>query len=278
MHGDFRKRTRTRPDGEPCNEGTGLRRLPTLAWRLERAFCHPIAMAHIGHDLLERRGLAFGLLSGKDLSKKILLPHYPAIGLTAVEHVRMPVANAGLDKSGKALPGGTEPLPEVSQHPIRCQPRLVFFPKVSAVTTPDIGTRCPDHLRSDRVQMQVAHQRQAITILIDKERVEAPLKHVPDLSAPGIEIAGVSKRKVLHAGGQLNVTDLQNEVQVIGHQAEGMNPVAEADNAFRKQVVEILSVVTGEEHILPSIAAQNDVVQTTGNMQSGFASHGTEDT
>jgi len=39
------------------------------------------------------------------------------------------------------------------------------------------------------------------------------------------------------------------------------------------------NIVTGaEEHVLPGVTPQDDVVQTTGNMKTGLASHGTQDT
>ena len=33
-----------------------------------------------------------------------------------------------------------------------------------------------------------------------------------------------------------------------------------------------------EEHVLPGVAAKDDVVQTTGDVQTRLASHGTEET
>ena len=136
MLGDFYQRARTRLDREPGHQRARLRRLPALSRRLERAFSQPVALAHVGHDLFEGRGLDLRLLLGEHLFQEIRLPDHPAIGLSAVEHLRMPVARARVDKGGEALPGGPKPRAELAQHPIGREPRQDFLSQVSAVANP----------------------------------------------------------------------------------------------------------------------------------------------
>jgi hypothetical protein len=109
MLGDFCQRARTKPDRKPGDECARLRRLPALARRLERPFGESVTVAHIGHDLPERWGFALRLSPGEHLVQEIFLPDHPAIRLPAVEHFRVPVASARLDKGRKALPGRCTP-------------------------------------------------------------------------------------------------------------------------------------------------------------------------
>ena len=49
--------------------------------------------------------------------------------------------------------------------------------------------------------------------------------------------------------------------------------VAEARDNFRNQLMEEMTVTGREEHVLPGVAAQDDVVQTAGNVKTGLAGH-----
>ena len=93
--------------------------------------------------------------------------------------------------------------------------------------------------------------------------------------SPRIDMARIAKGKVLDADGQGLLARLEGEVQVIGHQAKGMDPIAEAGNAFLDQFVEPRTVSSAEENILTGITAQDDVVEASRHVQAGFASHAT---
>ena len=60
---------------------------------------------------------------------------------------------------------------------------------------------------------------------------------------------------------------------MIGHQPEGMHPLTEALHVFGEKDVERRPVGGIEKHVLPRITAQDDVVQATGDVKSGFAGH-----
>ena len=63
-------------------------------------------------------------------------------------------------------------------------------------------------------------------------------------------------------------------MQVIGHQTKGVDPVPEAVYPIGQQRIEEVPVAGSQEHILACVAAQNDVVQTAGDVQPWFAGHG----
>ena len=89
----------------------------------------------------------------------------------------------------------------------------------------------------------------------------------------GVDVAGVAKGEVLHAPGEGFLARLQGEMDMIGHEAEGMDPIAEAAHAFGEQLIERATVLGGEEDVLPGVAAQDHVVEGAGDVQAGFAGH-----
>lgn len=62
-------------------------------------------------------------------------------------------------------------------------------------------------------------------------------------------------------------------MDVIAHQAEGMNPVTEADHAFGEQVVEVPTVCGCQEYVLTCIPTKDDMVKTAGDVNARLASH-----
>jgi len=60
---------------------------------------------------------------------------------------------------------------------------------------------------------------------------------------------------------------------VVAHQAETVHPEAEARRALGQQLKQAPAVFLGEEDVLPAVAAQHHVVQTAGQVETGFARH-----
>ena len=278
MLGDFCKCARTKSYRKPGDECARLCRSPNSAWRLERTFSQAIALADISYDLPKRWRSDSRLPFGKHFLHKILLTDNPAIRLPTVIQLGVPLADASIDKGRKALPRRSQSLAELSQYPIRGKPRQVLLSEISAVTAPRIGTGVTSQLRSHGIQMEVANQGQAVLILVDQESLEASLKYMARSPKSRIEKTCVAKRQVLHSPRQFEITNLQNKVEVIGHQAEGVDPVAETYDTFGEQSVEKAPIARGKEHVLLRVTAQDYVVQTARNVKSGFASHRTENT
>ena len=62
-------------------------------------------------------------------------------------------------------------------------------------------------------------------------------------------------------------------MQMIGHQAEGMHAVAEALDTLGHEFIEIAPISRRKENILARIAAQDDVIETAGDVKARFAGH-----
>ena len=86
-------------------------------------------------------------------------------------------------------------------------------------------------------------------------------------------MARIAEGKVLHPSRQACLAALQRQMQVIGHQTKGVDPVAEAAHPVGKQLIEEVPVAGCREHILACVAAQGDVVQTAGDVEPWFAGH-----
>ena len=51
---------------------------------------------------------------------------------------------------------------------------------------------------------------------------------------------------------------------MVGHEAKGVNTVAEADGSFLKQQIETESIIVAKKYGLSTIAAKYDVVESAG--------------
>jgi hypothetical protein len=59
-------------------------------------------------------------------------------------------------------------------------------------------------------------------------------------------------------------------MHMVGHQTEGMHTVCEAASAFLEQTIKQHPVLVPEEDILPVVAAQDDVIEATGQVHRGL--------
>ena len=80
--------------------------------------------------------------------------------------------------------------------------------------------------------------------------------------------------KVLHDAGEGNVAYLDHQMNMVSHEAEGVDAMAETLDTFLQKKKEAGAVFFGEKDILSGIASQNDMVDGAGIMKSGFACHG----
>jgi len=61
---------------------------------------------------------------------------------------------------------------------------------------------------------------------------------------------------------------------VVGHEAKGVDTVAEPAGPFLNQQIEPVTVGVGEENGLTAVATENDVIKSAGDMDAWFACHG----
>ena len=62
-------------------------------------------------------------------------------------------------------------------------------------------------------------------------------------------------------------------MQVIAHQAEPVNPIAETDSAFLQQQIEAIVVFVAEKYQLAPVTTEHDVIGASRNVEAGFPGH-----
>lgn len=80
--------------------------------------------------------------------------------------------------------------------------------------------------------MEITNQFQQIAVGIDQQRLVASLEQVPLFFAPAVDVFGIAKAEVLHDAGEGYLPHLDSQVDVVGHQAEGVDTVSEAFDAL----------------------------------------------
>jgi hypothetical protein len=78
---------------------------------------------------------------------------------------------------------------------------------------------------------------------------------------------------VAHKICQRLVARRHGHMDVISHPAIRVNSVAVSVETLFKDSLPLVSVSGGKENILPAIAAQNDVIETTRKVDSRFTRH-----
>jgi hypothetical protein len=71
----------------------------------------------------------------------------------------------------------------------------------------------------------------------------------------------------------VDFTDLQGEMDMVGHAAEGMNAEIEPLHSFLKQKIEATAIGLIEKDGIAGVAAQDHMVKGAGVMDSRFAGH-----
>lgn len=141
------------------------------------------------------------------------------------------------------------------------------------MTAPRIITRSFYHASADRIEVYIAHQFQKIAIAIHKNRFVTTLEQVPGSFGLPVNPAGVTKREILHASLQRKIAALQGKMDMVGHEAKGVNSVTEADSSFLKQEIETESILVAKKYGLSTITAKYDVVESAGQVYARFSCH-----
>ena len=99
-------------------------------------------------------------------------------------------------------------------------------------------------------------------VALDWLAKEPLLKHVSDMAGASIEIARISGKKTVHGFAQTSVIILQEQMNMIVHQAPSQNRNSMLHHDVSKHRAEPLSVVIILEDYLPSISTRDNMVQT----------------
>ena len=56
---------------------------------------------------------------------------------------------------------------------------------------------------------------------------------------------------------------MQCKMDMVGHEAKGVNPIAKPVGPFLKQEVEMTAVSVGQKYVLPAVAPEDNVIKST---------------
>lgn len=122
--------------------------------------------------------------------------------------------------------------------------------------------------------MDVADQFQQVGVRIDQKRFEPPLEKMSGALFAPIEILRVAKGKVLDDFRQRNLRDLHGKMDVIVHEAVGVNTVLVALDSRLKKQQESGSIRAVGKDGVATVAAQHHVVKGAGIVDARLAGHG----
>lgn len=62
-------------------------------------------------------------------------------------------------------------------------------------------------------------------------------------------------------------------MNMIGHEAKGVNSITKAVGAFLKQEVETIAVIVGQKYVLPAIPSEDNMIESTREVYAWFTCH-----
>jgi hypothetical protein len=78
----------------------------------------------------------------------------------------------------------------------------------------------------------------------------------------------------LHNPGQRNLACLNDDVNMVSHQAKSMYPATKSFNGILEDQVKAIPVLVGKKNWITGITAKDNVVHGRRKMYARFASHG----
>lgn len=141
------------------------------------------------------------------------------------------------------------------------------------MTRPSVIERIFVDTGSYWIEVNVSNQLKEVSISVQKNGLVAALKQVADSFFAVVDVAGVTKAEILDDFCQWDFADLDGKVDVVGHQAEGVEAMPKTVHSFPEQMIEAGTISNAEKNILPTVATENDVIDCTGIMNTRFASH-----
>ena len=128
------------------------------------------------------------------------------------------------------------------------------------MATPQIILRLLDNPGANRVQMNVASQHMQIAIRINQHRLVPPLEKMTGTFPAPVDPLCVSKTEILKNSGKRYPAHLNGKMDVVAHQAKGMNAVAKPLDPFLDKEGKPSPCFITIENDLARVAPQDDVI------------------
>ena len=124
--------------------------------------------------------------------------------------------------------------------------------------------------------MNVAHQLQQVHVFLAENGLVTILKQVPASPVPQVETDGIARQKPPHDIGNGNKPGAQQNMKVIGHQRPCKTAGLTVAQNTTKPIQKIIAVAVVSENFPALYSSDDDVMQRTWGIQSGFTWHATQ--
>lgn len=141
------------------------------------------------------------------------------------------------------------------------------------MTAPRIVLSGRDNARAYRIEVNIAHELKEIGIGVDQQGFISSLEEVSGPGARIIDPLGEPQGEILHNPGERDVIHLHNQMEMVAHQAEGMNTAMEFLDSMLEDQIEAITVAIVEEDRIASVAAEDDVIESGRVMDAKSTGH-----
>src|SRR3990172_12124935 len=131
-----------------------------------------------------------------------------------------------------------------------------------------------DHLRTNRIQVDISDQSQEILIPIAEKGLVPSLKEMAYFAVLPIEVAGIGEIQKLHDLRQRRFRCLDEQVEVIGHQDVGVEDKTALLLIMPESAEILASVLIVKENVLLLIAPGYHMVERSGKLYARRSCHG----
>jgi len=125
----------------------------------------------------------------------------------------------------------------------------------------------------NRIQVDIPYQAQQISIVGDEQCAVTSFEHMTRAFTPAVKITGISRHQPAHQPRQRLVRNLNCSVDMICHPTESMQSARIPLKDFCHEVIQAVPIFIPKEYRFTGIAAQNDVINSTRNMNARSSGH-----
>jgi hypothetical protein len=133
------------------------------------------------------------------------------------------------------------------QNEIGSQPWNRDGAAIGIMATPSVFGGKRHHFCTNWFVVNIAGKLQKIVAGIDQQRFISSLEKVPRLFSSTIDVSGIAEGEVLDDSGKGNIANLNDQMDMIGHQAVDMHAMLESLTSLLEQEKQSASVMVLEK-------------------------------